>query len=94
MFAPTVLEIPPIEIAVTVIVSPSKSESLFNTPFTADTFNAVSSLVDLVSATATGASFIEFTVMFKVLTTVVVPSETVYVTSGTAPLKSSAGVNS
>ena len=90
VFVPTS---PAIVNVVTVNVVPaSTSVSLLKTPFAAVTFNTTSSFVDFVSAFATGASLIGFTVIFKVLVTVVVPSETVYVISGTAPLKSPAGV--
>ena len=71
----------------------STSVSLFNKPFAASTFNDVSSLVTPVSAAAIGASFTGVTVIVNVLVAVSVPSLNVYVTTGTAPLKLAAGVN-
>ena len=63
-------------ILVTVIVSPSKSESLFNTGISIATPGSVPA----TSFSATGLSFIGKIVTFKVLFAVFVPSEIVYVT--------------
>ena len=68
---------PPIEIAVTEIASPSTSESLFKTPFAAATDNNVSSKVLFTSGFASGLSLIGFTVISNVDVVVVIPSETV-----------------
>ena len=56
------------------IVFPSISESLLNTPFAALTFNEVSSATVLVSATTVGASFTGSTLISKVLVDKSVPS--------------------
>ena len=52
----------------------STSESLLKTPFAAATVNVTSSFVVLVSATKSGASFTELTVIFNLLLAVFVPS--------------------
>ena len=65
--------------------------SLLITPFAAFTVKVTSSFVEFVSGFATGASFTAFTEISKVLVTVVVPSDNVYVTCGTFPLKFVAG---
>ena len=69
------------------------SVSFLRTPSAAKTVNCKSSWVVFVSATKSGASLTGVTVIIKVVFEVSTPSETVYVTVGTVPLKSLAGVN-
>ena len=80
----------------TVFASPSISISFARTPLAAKTDNVVSSSVEFVSAVTVGASFTGFIEIFKVLVSSAVKpvlSVTVYVISGTGPLKLATGIN-